>query len=113
MVEVVWLTLFSVSICVLCFHRYPWLEKCGEMGGEGPACREFIRVHIFKWEICADLVWEVGDGGGGAFCWGWVLTLLFLVWGRLKHVCVCVCVTCVAVCDVCDVCDVCVNRSKV
>ena len=50
---------FNSALVSLAELRYPWLEKCGEMGGEGPACREFIRQHIFKWDICAELVQEV------------------------------------------------------
>ena len=51
---------FNIALVSIAELRYPWVEKCGELGGEGPACREFIRKHIFKWDVCADLVWQVG-----------------------------------------------------
>jgi hypothetical protein len=50
---------FNNALVMLAEKRYPWLDKCGDEGGEGPACREFIRQHIFKWDVCSDLVWEV------------------------------------------------------
>jgi len=49
---------FNIALVSIAELRYPWVEKCGELGGEGPACREFIRKHIFKWDVCADLVWQ-------------------------------------------------------
>ena len=46
------------ALVALAGKRYPWLENTD---GEGPACKEFIRQHIFKWDVCSDLVWEVNS----------------------------------------------------
>ena len=45
------------ALVALAGKRYPWLENTD---GEGPACKEFIRQHIFKWDVCSDLHWSGG-----------------------------------------------------
>ena len=47
------------ALVALAGKRYPWLENTD---GEGPACKEFIRQHIFKWDVCSDFPRRRADG---------------------------------------------------